>query len=83
MVEGESETDTVGSGNTRDVPIIGTATKGAAAGPSGMTCEHLRLLLPCVRGLHLLFPDLRENGPEVKCRRQSSTSLKGQVDGIV
>ena len=32
-----------------------SSKKGAAAGPSGMTCEHLRPLLPDHRGLHLLF----------------------------
>ena len=32
-----------------------SSKKGATAGPSGMTCEHLRPLLPDVRGLHLLF----------------------------
>ena len=46
----------------------------------------LRTLAPsiarCSR-VAFVVPDLRENGPEVKCRRQSSTSLKGQVDGIV
>ena len=32
-----------------------SSKKGAAGGPSCMTCEHLRPLLPDVRGLHLLF----------------------------
>ena len=32
-----------------------SSKKGAARGPSGMTCEHLRPLLPDARGLHLLF----------------------------
>ena len=38
---------------TRRPPRL--SKKGAAAGPSGMTCEHLRPLLPDVRGSHLLF----------------------------
>ena len=39
-----------------------SSKKGAAPGPSGMTTDHLRPLLPDHRGLHLILPDQREVG---------------------
>ena len=50
-----------------------SSEKGAAAGPSGMTCEHLRPLLPDFRGLHMLF-QISESWPELRYPRPLSIS---------
>ena len=59
-----------------------SSKKGAAAGPSGMTCEHLRPL-PDVRGSHLLFQISLRLARGQGAGGSHQRLPNGQVDGIV
>ena len=56
-----------------------TSRRGAAAGPSGMTTEHLRLVLDTVQDAQLLFK-LGEKLSRAETNNHRELSAVGQVD---